>query len=55
MADQVSDDDAWIHRNQVYRYEAGLADPPLVILLRYSKLAKVRMEIFADDEKDLPF
>lgn len=55
MAEKVSNDDAWIHRNQVYRYEAGLSDPPILILWRYSLLAKIKMEIFADDERNLPY
>ena len=54
MADKVSDEDAWIHRNQILRYEAGTADPTLIILLRYSRLTRIRMEIFADDDLELP-
>ena len=55
MAAALSDDDASIVRQDIHRYEIGKTDPPLVILLRYSKLARVKMEIFADDSKDLPW
>lgn len=31
-------------------YESGKREPPLVILLRYARLAKVSMESLVDDE-----
>jgi transcriptional regulator with XRE-family HTH domain len=55
MADKLSDDADSVSKSHVHQFENGKLDPPLVILLRYSKLARVKMEIFADDSKDLPW
>ena len=35
-------------------YETGKNEPPLVVLLRYARVAGVTMEVLADDELDLP-
>jgi transcriptional regulator with XRE-family HTH domain len=55
MADKLSDERDSVTKSHVFQYENGKMDPPLAILLRYSRLARVRMEIFADDTKDLPW
>jgi DNA-binding XRE family transcriptional regulator len=54
MADRLSDDEVSIYRQDVHRFEIGKTDPSLIILLRYSRLAGVPMEIFADDNQDMP-
>lgn len=35
-------------------YERGLREPPLVILLKYSRIANVAVEALIDDDLDLP-
>lgn len=40
--------------NQISRYETGSHEPPLRILLAYSRVAGVHMEVIVDDELDLP-
>jgi transcriptional regulator with XRE-family HTH domain len=40
--------------NQISRYETGSHEPPLRILLAYSRVAGVHMEVLVDDEIDLP-
>jgi predicted transcriptional regulator len=55
MAARLSDDEAAILKQDVFRYEKGETDPSLIILLRYSRLAEVRMEVFADDKLNLPW
>lgn len=40
--------------NQISGYESGKREPPLIILLRYSRAANVSLEAIADDELDLP-
>lgn len=35
-------------------YERGLRDPPLVILLKYARIANVAVEALIDDDLDLP-
>ena len=40
--------------NQISRYETGTREPPLKILLAYSRVAGVHLEVLIDDEMDLP-
>ncbi len=39
---------------QISKYESGLREPPLEILLQYARVAGVHMEALVDDELDLP-
>jgi transcriptional regulator with XRE-family HTH domain len=43
-----------ISYKQISKYETGVREPTLVILLRYARVAGVQMEVLADDEMDLP-
>jgi Helix-turn-helix len=43
-----------VSRSMVSGYEVGRREPPLLVLLRYSQLAGVHMEVLVDDELDLP-
>ncbi len=38
----------------ISKYELGKNEPPLMILLRYARIAGVHMEALVDDELDLP-
>lgn len=40
--------------NNISKYETGKNEPPLMILLRYARIANVLMEAIVDDELDLP-
>jgi transcriptional regulator with XRE-family HTH domain len=40
--------------NQISRYETGTREPPLRILLEYSRVAGVHLEVLVDDDLDLP-
>ena len=40
--------------SQISGYETGQREPPLLILLRYARVAGVQMEVLADDELNLP-
>jgi transcriptional regulator with XRE-family HTH domain len=40
--------------SQISRYETGMREPPLTILLRYARAAGVHVEDLIDDELDLP-
>jgi transcriptional regulator with XRE-family HTH domain len=44
----------WISYKQLSKYELGITEPPLIILLRYARVAGVHMEDIVDDELDLP-
>jgi transcriptional regulator with XRE-family HTH domain len=39
---------------QISKYETGVSDPPLIILLQYTYAAGVNMEALVDDNADLP-
>ncbi len=39
---------------EISKYELGKREPTLIVLLQYSRVAGVHMEVLADDEMDLP-
>jgi transcriptional regulator with XRE-family HTH domain len=39
---------------QISKYETGMGEPPLIILLQYAYVAGVHLEDIVDDELDLP-
>lgn len=41
-------------QNRISEYETGKGEPPLMVLLRYARVAGVHMEDIVDDEVDLP-
>lgn len=41
-------------KSHIHRFESGIREPSLLILLEYSRVAKVRLEILVDDNLDLP-
>ena len=43
-----------INRTYISRYESGILEPPLNVLLRYAEVAGVHLEVLADDELLLP-
>ena len=43
-----------ITRSYISRYEIGQSEPPLLILLRYARVAGVSVDVLIDDELDLP-
>jgi transcriptional regulator with XRE-family HTH domain len=38
----------------ISNYELGKREPPLTLLLKYARLAKVSVEVLIDDDLDLP-
>jgi transcriptional regulator with XRE-family HTH domain len=42
------------NRAQISAYENGKRDAPIVVLLRYARLAKVPLETIVDDQMSLP-
>jgi transcriptional regulator with XRE-family HTH domain len=38
----------------ISEYESGKREPPLAVLLQYSRLAGILLEVLVDDELDLP-
>lgn len=44
----------FVSYKQLSKYELGITEPPLIVLLRYARVAGVHMEDIVDDEMDLP-
>jgi transcriptional regulator with XRE-family HTH domain len=40
--------------HQISRFETGVREPPLLILLRYAEAANVSTDVLIDDRIDLP-
>ena len=43
-----------VSRSMVSGYEVGRREPPLLVLLKYARLAGVIVDVLIDDELDLP-
>lgn len=43
-----------IPQKQISKYELGISEPPLLVVLRYARAAGVNMEALVDDELALP-
>lgn len=43
-----------IHPAHISGYERGEREPPLPVLLKYARLAKISTDVLIDDELDLP-
>lgn len=54
MAERLSDEKLIVLRTDVSRYEKGLREPSLLILLRYAKLGKTTIDTLADDTIKFP-
>lgn len=53
MAERLSDDKVTVLRTDVSRFEKGLREPSLIVLLKYARLVGINLEILADDELEL--
>ena len=53
MLSRLDVEDA-ITRSYISNYEIGQSEPPLLILLRYARVAGVSVDVLNDDELDLP-
>ena len=41
-------------RTAISGYELGTTEPSLIVLLKYSRLAGIHLEVLVDDDLDLP-
>lgn len=41
-------------RNDVSKYERGVREPSLAVLLKYARAAKITVDVLIDDSLDLP-
>jgi transcriptional regulator with XRE-family HTH domain len=46
--------DEKVFASAISGYELGTREPPLLVLLKYARLAGICMEVLVDDELDLP-
>lgn len=54
MVERLKYPNAKLHPQNILGFEKDEREPNLLILLAYSRLAKVHLEILADDELELP-
>ena len=50
MAEKVKAKGEAVYAASVSQYERGLREPSLLVLLRYSRLSEVTMEMLVDDQ-----
>jgi transcriptional regulator with XRE-family HTH domain len=53
MLKRLEADDLIVY-NEISKYELGLREPSLLVLLQYARVAGVCPELLIDDELDLP-
>ena len=44
----------YVSYKQLSKYELGITEPPLIVLLRYARAAGVYVDVLIDDDLDLP-
>lgn len=54
LAEELSFDSFRLRKSDISRYESGLREPSVIVLLRYARLANIAMETLVDDEMELP-
>lgn len=54
LAERLSDEHLIVQRTDIPRFEKGIREPSLIILLRYAKLVNISTDVLIDDERDLP-
>ena len=54
MAEKLSNANPAPRRGHIAEFESGKRQPSLSVLLQYSRLAGIHMEVLADDELELP-
>ena len=54
MFERLGETGTPLYAGHVGLYETGQRVPPILVLLRYARVANVAMELLVDDELDLP-
>lgn len=55
MAAKLSDNEIKVQRTDIPRFEKGIREPSLIILLKYAKLVETSTDNLIDDNADLSF
>jgi transcriptional regulator with XRE-family HTH domain len=53
MVSRLNVKEVSLYRSTIYEYEKGKREPPLIVLLRYARLADLSVESLIDDEINL--
>jgi transcriptional regulator with XRE-family HTH domain len=43
-----------LNRDDISKYERGVREPSLIVILRYARVAGVCLDVLVDDDLDLP-
>lgn len=54
MFEELGETRTPLYRGHIGEYETGSREPPMLVVLRYARVAGVPMECLVDDELDLP-
>ena len=54
MFERLGETKTPLYRGHIGEYETGTRDVPVLVLLRYARIAGVPMECLVDDDLDLP-
>ena len=54
MIGRLSVKDEPLYPSSISEYERGKREPPLLVLLRYAKLADISTDVLIDDKLNLP-
>jgi transcriptional regulator with XRE-family HTH domain len=54
LIEKLACDNIPLYKGDISKYESGKREPPLLVLLRYARLANVIVDVLIDDEMDLP-
>lgn len=54
LVEKLATDEIPLYKADISKYEAGTREPPLLILLKYARIANVSLENLIDDSLNLP-
>lgn len=54
MFDRLGETKTRLYRGHIGEYETGRREPPMLVVLKYARVAGVPMELLIDDDLDLP-
>jgi transcriptional regulator with XRE-family HTH domain len=54
MLDRLNYKKSPLYASQISDFEQGKREPPLLVLLQYTRVSGVPMEVLVDDEMELP-
>jgi len=53
LIEKIASEDIPLYKSDISKYESGMREPPLIILLRYARLANITVDVLIDDELNL--